>query len=832
VIGVSCCAAGPAAGELELPASPDQLPYNIVCTRYDPPIGENQFMADLDGDGRQERVLHYSRFGDNCNYSSAVLCFSSVFNSMPVFQYNGPYMTCRIWDAYGMDVSGGPGDEIVLTKSHLDSVMMEILEFGPDLELIDTFTFVAAVGRNLPSPGGWHSLHCLPLAGIDVNGDGVRDLIYCRTAKPDSAFERAVIAYDMKNRKEIWSFRLGDQTNPHVFRLVPVPNGDTVLAFSVLSTGNRYESYNGYSSQKAYVLTLDRRGKLLWSHAVGGIFFYPACEAVDMDGDGQDEILATRESENDTRPMLTLQAYDLLTGLAKYSSDKIPATSGDIWIGQGSRSDAPMIFFGALDTLGRSTYRLDHELRLVASCNGVYAMGAADLDRDGRPEVFSDYERNRMVVLNSDLELISYSVIEDRGFPVRPQPEPFSFHSQGNSLFGITLSKRPVGALLWARYKWLLAGILGTSLVLLALFRVQVRRLYLDAAGVPGLDKIDSLVLIVGRHGELVYVNRHTLAERLLGPDRRAGKPLLETEITRHANLCEVINRPLSKEFTPISEQVEIGSDGSSLRLAVTVYPRLDRTRKFDGKIVIVEDISHKVDWQRKVVLGEAAQRWMHKLKGSVATARIQLDNLREDSRIADLARNQLLSSYLETIEQNLQQTSQTAAKVLRFSSIGQPNCAPVDLNRLVDEALKAVAQRNSERISVAKKLQTELPLALLDAVQISEVLDNLLSNAVNAMKEEGTITVTTRLAAELHSGRAREVVVLSVADTGIGIAAADVNRVFTPGFSRSGSTGIGLALVKEIVENHGGSIEVTSEPGAGSTFTVQLPLERDQHGA
>ncbi len=818
------------AAELELPSSPDLLPFALECTRYEPQNGTQHWLSDLNGDGRQERIWQYSNFGDNCNYASAVLCFSSIFYATPFLQYNGPYMTAKIWQSYCRDVTGGPGEEIILIKSHRDTVIMEIIEFGADLEIVDTILIIAAIGRNLQDPGGWHALHLDPVAAIDVNGDGERDLIYSRTAKPDSAFERALIAYDLKARRELWSFSLGDQTNSHVFRLVPTPNGDTLFAFALMSTGNRYVSHNGYDSKKAYVMVMDRHGKLLWSHHVGGTFFYPCCVTADLDNDGQPEVLASRQSET-ARPMATLQAYDLLTGLAKYSSADIPATGGDLFIGRNERDPIPMVFFSVMDTLSRTTYKFDDHLRLVTSCAGIYAIDVADLDRDGSPEIFSNYERYRMIVLNSDLRLIAYSIVEDRTLPARVQPEPFSWRALSSSIYGMTLTRRSVAAVLWARYKWLVIGVIGTSLILVVLFWVQVRRLYLSAAGVPGLDRIDSLVLILARNGDLVYVNRHRLADRLLGRNRPVGRRLDATEIRRHAGLCEIIDRPLDQDFTPISEQVEIGSDGSSIRLAVAVYPRLDRSRKFDGKIVIVEDISHKVDWQRKVVLGEAAQRWMHKLKGSVATARIQLDNIREDTRLGDVAHNRLLSGYLETIEQNLQQTSQTAAKVLRYSSIGQPSRAPCDLNRLVEEAIRAVAGDHGDQVSVAKKLQPGLPSVSLDSAQISEVLDNLLSNAVKAMNGEGTLTVTTESATELHSGKPREVVIMSVSDTGAGIAAVDLTRIFAPGFSRSGSTGIGLALVKEIVESHGGTVEVTSELGAGSTFTVRLPLERDQHG-
>jgi signal transduction histidine kinase len=104
------------------------------------------------------------------------------------------------------------------------------------------------------------------------------------------------------------------------------------------------------------------------------------------------------------------------------------------------------------------------------------------------------------------------------------------------------------------------------------------------------------------------------------------------------------------------------------------------------------------------------------------------------------------------------------------------------------------------------------------DPHQLQQVLLNLMLNAGQALREcGGTVYVSTRSA-----GRWVELV---VRDTGPGIQPQDLPRIFLPFFSRSGGTGLGLPLARQIVHAHGGTVEVESQPGAGSTFTVRIPV-------
>ncbi|HEX2260498.1 MAG TPA: ATP-binding protein, partial [Candidatus Binatia bacterium] len=130
------------------------------------------------------------------------------------------------------------------------------------------------------------------------------------------------------------------------------------------------------------------------------------------------------------------------------------------------------------------------------------------------------------------------------------------------------------------------------------------------------------------------------------------------------------------------------------------------------------------------------------------------------------------------------------------------------------------------QNVAVEKKLDPDLPSIQADSQQLEQVLVNLYLNAIDAMPEGGQLIVETAIA---QSPDTAPVVVITVADTGFGIAEKDLAKIFQPFFTAKKRTGIGLGLpiCQRIVKNHGGRIEVESRPGTGSIFKIYLPSEQ-----
>jgi signal transduction histidine kinase len=154
----------------------------------------------------------------------------------------------------------------------------------------------------------------------------------------------------------------------------------------------------------------------------------------------------------------------------------------------------------------------------------------------------------------------------------------------------------------------------------------------------------------------------------------------------------------------------------------------------------------------------------------------------------------------------------------LEYSRPAPLSRTPVNVAETVDEVLLLLEHQVGPGLL---KVVREFPPALtwtVDRQQFRQAVWNLCLNAVQAMPDGGELRVTmTTLAGRL---------VLRVHDSGEGIAAADLGQIFEPFFStKSGGSGIGLALVHRIVQDHGGEIDVQSRPGAGSAFTVMLPV-------
>jgi signal transduction histidine kinase len=195
------------------------------------------------------------------------------------------------------------------------------------------------------------------------------------------------------------------------------------------------------------------------------------------------------------------------------------------------------------------------------------------------------------------------------------------------------------------------------------------------------------------------------------------------------------------------------------------------------------------------------------------------------DARPGELSDAQV--RMLEVIGRNTRRLRELIEDILTLSKIEQggfrSDLTPVDLARVIERAVAAISPA-AAKASVGLHLDVRGPLPLDgDAAQLDRALANLLSNAVKFSPAEGTVTVR----AERRDGRT----VLTVADTGMGIPEDEQQALFARFFRATNAihhaipgTGLGLAIVRTIVDNHGGTIDIASTEGVGTTVTVRLP--------
>lgn len=226
-----------------------------------------------------------------------------------------------------------------------------------------------------------------------------------------------------------------------------------------------------------------------------------------------------------------------------------------------------------------------------------------------------------------------------------------------------------------------------------------------------------------------------------------------------------------------------------------------------------------KHDNQRVIELSELAGGLAHEIRNPLSTLKVNLQLLAEDLGMeanADLRRRSL--QRLETLQSETERLQILLDNFLRLVSGHEINTRPVDIGKVVRHLVEFFTPRAEEMdIRMRLRLSDEELICELDESLIQQALLNLCLNAQQSMPDGGELIVET--AAEDDWAR------IDVTDTGIGIAAEALDKLFKPFFStRKGGSGLGLSVTRRIVSEHGGTIEVQSEPGKGSRFTVRVP--------
>jgi signal transduction histidine kinase len=220
---------------------------------------------------------------------------------------------------------------------------------------------------------------------------------------------------------------------------------------------------------------------------------------------------------------------------------------------------------------------------------------------------------------------------------------------------------------------------------------------------------------------------------------------------------------------------------------------------------------------KRMAVAGRAAMNMAHGIKNIAQSMRSGGEVMDTALETGDL---DIAKRTWPILRQSLGRIEKLSLDMLTFSADHPPNLQRCDLNRLVESVVQRLRpQASQRRVALSEELTEELPQVPMDAEQMTDVVMNLLINAIEAVEADtGTVTVGTELDAVANQ------VVLCVRDNGPGIENPDT--IFEPFYTTKSNlgAGLGLAIAGKIVENHAGTIEVQSVPGEETVFTIRIP--------
>jgi len=247
--------------------------------------------------------------------------------------------------------------------------------------------------------------------------------------------------------------------------------------------------------------------------------------------------------------------------------------------------------------------------------------------------------------------------------------------------------------------------------------------------------------------------------------------------------------------------------------LAVEVSGIVERYRARQDRVLLEEQILHA---DRLATIGQLASGVAHELNEP-------LGNILGFAQLAAKTEGltAMVAGDLDKIVTAAIHAREIVKKLRLFARQSPAKRQSVDLNQIVSDGLYFMESRCAKQgIRILRRLPADLPRITADSGQLHQVLTNLTVNAIQAMPDGGTITITTCIDGD-H-------VILSVEDDGIGMTEEVRKKIFLPFFTTKDvdqGTGLGLSVVDGIVNTHGGRIAVTSSPGQGARFDIALPI-------
>ena len=243
------------------------------------------------------------------------------------------------------------------------------------------------------------------------------------------------------------------------------------------------------------------------------------------------------------------------------------------------------------------------------------------------------------------------------------------------------------------------------------------------------------------------------------------------------------------------------------------------------GHVLILRDITESrrtaqqtIESERLNALTLLAAGVAHEIGNPLNSLHIHLQLMERKAQELDRNEKAELQQSIDVARSEVRRLDSIVTQFLRAIRPSQPRLHPENVNAIVEEAVRFFTPEIQDRdMVVEQELRADLPLLQLDREQMKQAFYNVIKNSLEAMRRHGTLRIRTDLG-DTH-------VIVSFVDTGAGMSAENLSRVFEPYFTTKPSgTGLGLLIVRRIVREHGGELSIESTEGKGFTLTIRLP--------
>lgn len=337
------------------------------------------------------------------------------------------------------------------------------------------------------------------------------------------------------------------------------------------------------------------------------------------------------------------------------------------------------------------------------------------------------------------------------------------------------------------------------------------------------VNSVADGIIAVDNHGLVTSIN--TAAQQMMNTpsEKSVGQPyqslfrpgakftsvLLDTLKTGEKYIGVDLAHPLPTKTLHVSASSSVLRDGSGAMI---------------GAVVVIKDLSEKFHLQTQIMradrlaaLGELMAGIAHEIRNPLTSIRGFMQHLQTSDDIEEW------QQYAPLVVHQVDSLNRIISDLLEFSRFRPPRIGSVALDALIREVTMLVGNKCSA--DIALELSPEVPPIEADGEALKQVVLNLLLNAIQATPEGGRITIRTGI-------RSSDEVTISVRDDGVGIAPEDLEKVFDPFFStKPTGTGLGLAMVRRIVDAHDGHIEIDSTLDFGTEITLRLPVVHKASG-